>query len=363
MAAVCCAGKSAGRQGSGAAGQVSPLRVESFLYSRPQPATRPRCPAAPLSMIHLLFTGGTISMQRDPAAGGNIPAHGGEALVRFTPELEKVGPYRIENWAMVPACHLGPEQLWALRNRVSQVAHSGEVQGIVVTHGTDTLEETAYLLDRTLQLDVPVALTGAMRTSSDVDWDGPRNLVDAAVVAADAGSRGRGAMVVFHHNVYAGRTAVKVHTTALDAFAAPHAAPIGRVANGRVSYSSGSDPNRPLRLSGIPARVALVPAVIGDDGGLLDLARPHYDGVVVEAFGSGNLPPGLVRAIQRWLNEGKPVVLASRCPFGQVTPLYAFEGGGSRLVEMGVVAAGARAPSQARMELAIALSAGIPYGS
>src|SRR5690349_24295536 len=99
-------------------------------------------------MIHLLFTGGTISMQRDPAAGGNIPAHGGEARVRFTPELEKEGPYRIENWAMVPACHLGPEQLWVLRNRVSEVAHSGEVQGIVVTHGTDTLEETAYLLDR-----------------------------------------------------------------------------------------------------------------------------------------------------------------------------------------------------------------------
>jgi L-asparaginase len=109
--------------------------------------------------------------------------------------------------------------------------------------------------------------------------------------------------------------------------------------------------------------VALIPAVIGDDGTLLDRARPHYDGVVLEAFGSGNLPPGLVPAIQRWLNEGKPVVLASRCPFGQVTPLYAFEGGGSRLVEIGVVPAGARAPSQARMELTIALSAGIPYGS
>jgi L-asparaginase len=168
---------------------------------------------------------------------------------------------------------------------------------------------------------------------------------------------------VFHHKVFAGRTAVKVHTTDVDAFAAPHAAPIGIVSNGRVSYSSACDPNRPPRLTGIAARVALIPAVIGDDGKLLDLARPHYDGVVLEAFGSGNLPPGLVPAIQRWLSEGKPVVLASRCPLGRVTPLYAFEGGGSRLVEMGVVAAGARAPSQARMELTIALSAGVPYGS
>ncbi|MGZ8398701.1 MAG: asparaginase domain-containing protein, partial [Gemmatimonadales bacterium] len=125
-------------------------------------------------MIHLLFTGGTISMQRDPAAGGNVPAHGGEALVAFAGGLDRISPYRIENWAKLPACHLGPDQLWALRERVRQIAESGEVQGIVVAHGTDTLEETAYLLDRTLERKVPVAITGAMRTSSDDGWDGPQ---------------------------------------------------------------------------------------------------------------------------------------------------------------------------------------------
>ena len=134
-------------------------------------------------MIHLLFTGGTISMHRDAAAGGNVPAHGGEALVGFAPELSRVGPYRIEDWARLPACHFGPELLWALRERVRAVAESGEVAGIVVTHGTDILEETAYLLARTLDPRVPVAITGAMRTSSDAGWDGPRNLVDAARVA------------------------------------------------------------------------------------------------------------------------------------------------------------------------------------
>ena len=102
-------------------------------------------------MIHLLFTGGTISMHRDPAAGGNVPTHGGEALVEFSRGLDRISPYRIENWAMLPACHLGPDRLWALRERVRQIAESGEVRGIVVTHGTDTLEETAYLLDRTLE--------------------------------------------------------------------------------------------------------------------------------------------------------------------------------------------------------------------
>lgn len=320
-------------------------------------------------MIHLLFTGGTISMQRDRAAGGNVPAHGGEALVGFTEGLERVSPYRIENWAMLPACHFGPDRLWALRERVREIAESGEVRGVVITHGTDTLEETAYLLDRTLDIKVPVAITGAMRTSSDEGWDGPRNLLDAAAVAASDQSAGRGVMVVFHGRVFAGRTAVKAHTTDLDAFAAPHSAPLGRVAEGRVVYeaprggSGGAAKSSPPDISRLSGRVALVPMVVGDDGGMLDLVRPKHDGVVVVAFGSGNVPPGAVPAIKRWIEEGKPVVLATRCQNGTVSPIYAFDGGGARLVSMGAIPAGPRALSQARMELMIALSAGRDYGS
>jgi L-asparaginase len=315
-------------------------------------------------MIHLLFTGGTISMRRDPVAGGNVPTHGGEALVDFTRGLDAVGPHRIENWAMLPACHLGPDRLWELRERVREIAQSGEVRGIVITHGTDTIEETAYLLDRTLDPGVPVAITGAMRTSSDKDWDGPRNLLDAASVAAAEESTGRAVMVIFNGTVFAGRTAVKVHASDPDAFAAPHAVPIGRVQDGCVLYDRAR-PNGAggaIQPAGLSARVALISMVVGDDGAMLDLARSSHDGVVVVAFGSGNVPPGAVPAIRRWIDQGKPVVLATRCPLGQVTPLYAFEGGGSRLVAMGVIPAGPRAPSQARMELMIALSAGVPYG-
>lgn len=315
-------------------------------------------------MIHLLFTGGTISMQRDAAAGGNVPAHGGDALVAMAPGLERIAPFRIEDWARMPACHLDQPRLWALRERVRSVAAAGEVSGIVVAHGTDVLEESAYLLDRTLDGSVPVVLTGAMLTSSDTAWDGPRNLLDAAAVAASGDSRGRGAMVVFHGEILAGRTAAKTHATAVAAFSAPHFGPLGQVHEGRVAYrgAAGERP-APMRPAGLTARVALVPAVVGDDGCLLDLARPRHDGVVVEAFGSGNVPPGLVPAIGRWLDEGKPVVLASRCLHGEVTPAYAFEGGGARLIAMGVVPAGARTPAQARMELTISLSAGVPYGA
>lgn len=322
-------------------------------------------------MIHLLFTGGTISMQRSQSAGGNVPAHAGEALIAFTDGLENVGPYRVENWAMLPACHFGSDRLWQLRERVRSIAESGEVRGIVVTHGTDILEETAYLLDRTLPRSVPVALTGAMRTSSDAGWDGPRNLLDASAVAADGHSSGQGVMVVFNGKVFAGRSAVKMHATDIDAFAAPHGGPIGRVDRGRVVYQPKSAPGgvdrRSIESTAVPhdlsARVALISLVVGDDGAVLDLARTGHDGVVVVGFGSGNVPPGAVPAIGRWLADGKPVVLASRCPFGQVTPLYAFEGGGSQLVAMGALPAGPRTPSQARMELMISLSAGQPYGS
>jgi L-asparaginase len=175
-------------------------------------------------------------------------------------------------------------------------------------------------------------------------------------------------VVVFNGKVFAGQSAVKVHATDLDAFDAPHSAPLGSVVGGAVVYQEvpgqrGALRLRPANLERLKARVALVAMVIGDQGELLDLARPTHDGVVIVAFGSGNVPPGAVPAIHRWIEQGKSVVLATRCPLGQVTPMYAFEGGGSRLVAMGVTPAGPRTPSQARMELMISLSAGLPYGS
>jgi len=306
-------------------------------------------------------------MRREPAAGGNVPTHGGEALVGFAEGLDRISQYRIENWAMLPACHMGPGRLWALRQRVKELADSGAVQGIVITHGTDILEETAYLLDRTLEPAVPVVVTGAMRTSSDAEWDGPRNLLDAAAVAAADQSAGRGTMVVFHGKVLAGDTAVKTHATDPDAFSAPHSSPLGRVEQGKVVYAAGprgsGAAGKRIDPPSLSARVALVPMVVGDQGKLLDLARPEHDGVVIAAFGSGNLPPGAVPAISRWIEEGKPVVLASRCPAGVVTPLYAFDGGGAKLVALGAIPAGPRTPSQAWMELTISLSAGAAYAS
>jgi L-asparaginase len=316
-------------------------------------------------VIHLLFTGGTISMRQSAEAGGAVPALDGAALVRLAPGLASVGPITVEDWGRYPASHMGLDRLWSLRNRVAAVAGAGAVRGIVITHGTDTLEETAYLLARTLDPAVPVVITGAMRTSEEEEWDGRRNLVDSARVAGAPDSRGRGAMVVLHGTVLSGLEAVKTDAGEVDTFRAPRGAPLGTVAGGAVRYSAGGRPAAPLPTwpAALSARIAMVPVVVGDTGALADAARGTHDGLVLVAFGRGNMPPAMAVAAQRWLDAGKPVVLATRCVTGEVLPIYAFEGGGARLLQAGAIAAGPRAPSQAWMELVVSHSAGLPFGA
>lgn len=315
-------------------------------------------------MIHLLATGGTIAMQRSTAAGGNVPALDAAGLLALVGDLGAAGAIRLEDWEPLPAVHRGPSGLWALRQRVAALVTGPEApEGIVITHGTDTLEETAYLLARTLPPTVPVVLTGAMRTSSDPEWDGPRNLRDAIRVAFHPESRGRGTMVVFSGRILDGRDVTKVHSSAPDAFDSPHSEPLGRVAEGEVRFVRPAEERRLLLApEGLAPCVAIVPLQLGDDGALLELARPHFDGVVLEAFGRGNAPPGILPAVRRWLAEAKPVILATRCPYGEVGGEYAFEGGGEQLLRLGVRPAGPRSAALARLELVLCLATGSSYG-
>ena len=314
-------------------------------------------------MIHLLATGGTIAMQRSAAAGGNLPALDARGLLELAGDPDFMGQIEVEDWERLPAVHRGPERMWALRSRVADLLEVPGLTGIVITHGTDTLEETAYLLARTLAPMLPVVITGAMRTSSDADWDGPRNLRDAMRVAADPESRGRGCLVVFAGRLLRGTDAVKLDAFAPDAFRSLHSEQLGTVDESGVRYEPARDPQpAPLDAKDLNARVVLIPLALGDDGSLLELARPRFAGMVLEAFGRGNCPPGILPSVRRWLGEGKPVVLATRCPYGEVGGEYVFEGGGGQLLRLGVLPAGPRAASLARLELALCLSAGVPYG-
>ncbi len=316
-------------------------------------------------VIHLLFTGGTISMRQSAEAGGAVPALDGATLVGLAPELAALGPIAVEDWGRFPASHLGLDRLWSLRDRVVEIASSGTVRGIVITHGTDTLEETAYLLARTLDPTVPVVVTGAMRTSEEPNWDGRRNLVDSVLVAGAVESRGRGTLVVLHGTVLSGLEAVKTDAGEADTFRAPRACPLGAVVGGTVHLAANARRAAPLPSfpEALTARIAMVSAVVGDTGALVDAARETHEGLVLVAFGRGNMPPALAAAAQRWLDAGKTVVLATRCFTGEVLPVYAFDGGGARLLQAGAIAAGPRSPSQAWMELVVTASANLPFGA
>jgi L-asparaginase len=315
-------------------------------------------------LIHLLATGGTIAMQRNAVAGGNIPALGGRELLAMVGDLGTTHELRVEDWERLPGVHRGPVEVWAMRQRVRAIVTGPDApSGLVITHGTDTLEETAYLLARTLPPELPIVVTGSMRTSSDPGWDGPRNLRDALAVAGHPDARGRGTMVVFAGRIFDGRDVTKLDAFGDDAFGSPHEPPLGTVEGGVPRFSRPADPGRPLLLAkDLTPRVAAVPLILGDDGTLLDFALTRFDGLIIQGFGRGNVPPGAVPAIRRWLDAGKPVVLASRCPYGEVGGEYAFEGGGGQLIRLGVVPAGRRPVSLARLELVLCLSAGVRYG-
>jgi L-asparaginase len=230
---------------------------------------------------------------------------------------------------------------------------------VVVTHGTDTLEESAYLTARSIAAEKPVVFTGAMRTASDLGWDGPANLMDAARAAAADGARGYGTMVVMGGRVFAGIDVTKAHTHLLDAFESPGLGPVGVVDDGTVIFRRALPPRSPvLAPAELGAPVDIVLAWAGADARLLDASRATARGVVVAAMGRGNVPPAMAEGIRRWIDDGKPVVIASRALRGRVGHTYGYEGGGRRLFEMGAIFAGSRRPQQARIDLLLGLGAG-----
>jgi L-asparaginase len=312
-------------------------------------------------MIVLVFTGGTISMRFDASAQGAVPALAGSEIFAATPGLSDVAEMEIDDFGAFPGPHMTTERMWALRGRIAEHLERPGVQGVVVTHGTDTLEESAYLCARSLPSAKPVVFTGAMRSASDLGWDGPANLLDAARVAASSDSRGLGTLVTMGGRIFAGVDDTKVHTHLLDAFESPGLGPIGVIDDGDVVYL------RALSLAGSPALspahlaapVDIVAAWAGADSRLLDASRGEGKGVVISALGRGNVPPAMVTGIERWLADGKPVVISSRAQRGRVGHTYGYPGGGRTLQQLGCIFAGSRRPPQARIDLMLALGAGL----
>jgi L-asparaginase len=311
-------------------------------------------------MIVLLFTGGTISMRHDPASGGAVPALRGTDILALTPGLDRIADLEVDDWGAFPGPHMTVERMWALRGRIGEHLARPEIDGIVVTHGTDTLEESAYLVARSVESDKPVVFTGAMRTSSDLGWDGPANLGASVRVAASPAARGAGVLVAMADRLFSGLDVTKAHTHALESFDSPGVGPIGVVDDGQVIFRRAVPASARIAT---PPKLAepvdIVFAHSGADSRLLDASRERALGVVIAALGRGNVPPAMVDGIDRFVADGKPVVITSRALRGRVGHTYGYPGGGRRLAERGAIFAGARRPQQARIDVMLALGAGM----
>jgi L-asparaginase len=312
---------------------------------------------AELPRVLLLATGGTISMQVDPSRGGAVPRLSGREILGLVPGVERVAAIEVREFGRHPGPHMTLERMWELRTVIHD-ALAEEFAGIVVTHGTDTLEETAFLLDRSLDHPTPVVVTGAMRNSSELSWDGPANLMSAVEVAASAEARGRGAMVVMDEEIVQGSEVVKTHTEAAGTFRSPNWGPLGVTDKGAVLFYRESRRRPVLAPDALAVPVDLVKIVAGADARLVEASLDTgARGLVIEALGRGNVPPAVVPGLRRWADAGRPMVVVSRSLRGRVLDTYAYAGGGHELREMGAIFSDHATGQQARIELALAVGA------
>lgn len=293
-------------------------------------------------------------------ASGVHPALTADDLVAAVPELARVAKVTTRSFRQVPSAHLTLDDLIALAAAVEEAVKAG-TQGIVITQGTDTIEETAFALDLMLRLPVPVVVTGAMRNPDLPGADGPANLLAAVRVAASKNAVGVGVLVVMNDEIHAAAFVQKRHTSNPAAFRSTPTGPIGWVAEGRVRLAlfPGRRPHVPVAPGRFARPVALLTAGLGDDGrllkGLIDLG---YHGLVIEAMGAGHVPVDMVAPLSNIARE-IPVVLASRTGAGETyRNTYGFPGAEIDLIGRGLIPAGSLAGPKARVLLSLLLCKG-----
>lgn len=309
--------------------------------------------------IVILTTGGTIASSIDPGSGAAVAAVNAEDLLASVPTLREFAEVEAHGFSLVNSWDMTPQMMASLGRELSRLADDDRPDGFIVTHGTDTMEETAFVLDLVLDLDVPVVLTGAMRAADATGPDGPRNLLAAARAITSGALDGAGVTIVMNDEVHAARYATKVHTTALGTFASLDTGPLGTV-DERGVLLRWRPPRRPrLELVDPEPSVGLVKMTAGADERLLrHLADDHATGVVIEGSGSGNVPSAWQPVLKELVDRKVPVVLASRCPAGRVVPSYGGAGGGATLAEVGVIPAEDLSGPKARLALMLLLGGG-----
>lgn len=306
--------------------------------------------------ILLIHTGGTISMQ--------LSAETGAVMLNeqnpLTAEKHMLSAYAniIEVEAFnLPSPHITPNEMLRLRNCITAHVDKYAIDGVVITHGTDTLEETAYFLDLTTRYNFPIVLTGAMRSSNELGADGVYNLVEAVRVACSEQAREKGVLVVMNDEIHHAFNITKTSTSSVNTFQSPQYGPIGLVTKKTVHFHHAPIKRQFVEVEKIEKRVALLKAYAGMEADIVEsIATLAYDGLVVEGFGQGNVTPAVAASLKKLMTSGMPVILVSRCFNGIAEGVYGYEGGGKQLEDAGVIFANGINGQKARLKLLIGLN-------
>ena len=305
--------------------------------------------------ILVLHTGGTISMQAD--ASGAVVTSQDNPMNHVSNPLEGIEVHALDFFNL-PSPHIKPKHMLALYQKIKE--ESEHYDGFVITHGTDTLEETAYFLDTMEVPHKPIVLTGAMRSSNELGSDGVYNYLSALRVASDDKAADKGVLVVMNDEIHAAKYVTKTHTTNVSTFQTPTHGPLGLIMKHEILYFKTAEPRVRFDLDKIQGLVPIIPVYAGMTEELLDLLPvDQLDGLIIQAFGAGNVPKETAQKLNNLIQEGLPIALVSRCFNGIAEPVYAYEGGGVCLQNAGVFFVKELNAQKARLKLLIAINAGL----
>ena len=311
-----------------------------------------------MKKIAVIFNGGTISMKVDEKLKAAVPSLSGEEIMSMVTGIEGYAEIESHTFSSFPSPHMTPEIMLDLSKLIKTFVSRNDIDGVVVTHGTDTLEETAFLIDLTVKTDKPIVITGAMRSGSELGYDGPANLSASICTAISEGAKGRGVLVCLNGDINCASEVTKTNSMSLDTFKTPNFGPIGMVDNNKAIFYRESTKRESFNIETLETNVSLIKCCAGMDSRFLNYCVESHDkGIVIEALGRGNVPKGMIPGIKNALSHGIPIVLVSRCFEGRVSDSYGYEGGGKQLREMGVIFGDTLPGQKARIKLMVALSA------
>lgn len=308
-----------------------------------------------MKKILVMHTGGTISMSEDDSnkvvENEQNPISKHQNIIKQYADVTEINPINL------PSPHVTIADVVKLRDIIEEASKNNEYDGFVITHGTDTLEETAYLLDLTTPTNKPIVITGAMRSSNEIGSDGLYNFISALRVAASNDSSDKGVMVVFNDEIHTAKNVTKTHTSNTNTFQSPNHGPLGVITKTNVQFHHKPYHHRIFHEVNPNLNVPIVKAYMDMKSDVFYFySEQNVDGIVIEGLGQGNLPPSALDGLMACLDKGIPVILVSRSFNGIVGPIYAYNGGGYDLEKRGVIFSNGLNGQKARLKLLVAMS-------